>query len=297
MKKYIRSRFEEKLYSPIRSAEDYFAYVKALYDEWSADAGRERTLYEMTRERVGRCIPGLVDRQPPQFFTGDIHAEMAMISLNPHANENAEIDTIPFCGSWEDYRSFWVDFPRHRYGENGCAAHTKIARLSYFDRRAQHFLSGCAGEVTAADLAKWNMFHIELFPIGSSDFKSVKVGAIDEYACQYILRMLEALVLTERKLIVALNAQLLKFLKRAKKLNMLTGLTVRDKSFSIGEKTVLREDYVVKLATGKTLKIAAAKTFAKRGYLSNAELAVYAKKIFSPEEIKTIRSAVGIKRR
>lgn len=284
------------MYEPIRSADDYFAYVEALYDEWRGNTGRKRGPYAMTCARLGECIPGLVDRQPPQFFAGDINAEMAMISLNPHANENVEVDTVPFCGSWEDYRGFWSDFPRRRYGGNGCAADPHIRGLSRFDRRVQHFLSGSAGEVTAADLAKWNIFHIELFPIGSSDFRSVRAGAIDEYACRYIIRMLEALALTERKLIVALNAQLKKFLDRAKKLDMLDGLTVHRQSFSIGGKKVWREDYDLKLATGETLEIAAARTFARRGYLSDAELAEYAKAIFGRDEISVIKDAIGASR-
>ena len=292
MEMHMISQFEKRLFSPIESADDYFACVKALYDEWSDCTGQE-WLYERTCEKLERSIPDLVTRQPPQFFTGDINAEMAMISLNPHINDNVEIDTIPFCGSWKEYRDFWTDFPRRRYGKNGGAANPNIG-LSKFDRRVQHFLSGSDREVTADDLAKWNMFHVELFPIGSEDFKSVRAGAIDDYACAYIICMLQALALAKRKLILVLNAQLRKFLRRAAQLKLLDGLEIVGKrSFSIGRKKVFREDYDVRLMPGQNLKIAAATTFAKKGYLSNAELAEYSKAIFSPEEIKVIKSAVG----
>ena len=284
--------FQPLLEKSITSREEYFSYVKALYEEWKSYRLQARTeKYFQTCEKLGKYIPQLVPLQPPQFFTGDINFDVAIISLNPHAGTNYEIDTVPFCQSWEEYLMFWTNFSQERYAKCGKASNL-ISKLSRFDVKLQHFLSGNINEVTSQELAKWNVFHVELFPIASAGFS---ISGIDEYPCLYLVRMLEVLALKDRQLILVLNAQLSRLLRKAHRLGMLTLEDCRKQTFFIGSKSkkVLRENSVVRLKNGKILNITATPTFACQGYLSNRELAEYSEKIFTAAEKSILIRAIG----
>lgn len=283
-----KTTFETLLNIPIRNEKDFFQYVRALYEEWCT---RSKAEYSTLR-KLEQKLSGLSAELPPQFFTGDIHSPVVVISLNPHADikgRKSEIRAADYCKNWQEYLDFWTDFPRRRYAGD---ARSKDGLLSKFDCRLHRFLRGDVSGVTGDDLAQWNMFHMELFPIASSSFTTKDVDA-DLYP--FILRSLEAISLFPRDLVLVLNRQLPTLLKRMAR-NSEIELTEKPESpVQIqGRKSKgARLDYTVKLPNGSCISIVGAPTFAAQGF-DGSSLADYSKKLFLPAEHTILQKALGI---
>ena len=283
--------FEELLNIPIRDEKGYFQYVKALYEEWR---DRRNSGYP-TLKRLNRRMDKLSAEIPPQFFTGNIHSPVVIISLNPHADRNGgntEITAADYCQSWEDYRDFWTRFPEHRYAENGMARR-EDGRLSNFDRKLHRFLSRNAAEVTSNELARWNLFHLELFPIASPGFNNTR--NMDDILFPFVLRSLEAVSLYERDLILFLNRQLGDIIRRMARNDCLEikGEKVSKIEVKNRKSRCFRREFHVKLSNGACMKIIGAPTFAAQGF-DGSSLAEYGMKFFAENERKAIRKSLGI---
>ena len=283
--------FEKLLDTPIRDEKGYFQYVKALYEEWR---DRRNSGYP-TLKRLNRRMDELSAEIPPQFFTGNIHSPVVIISLNPHADRNGgntEITAADYCQSWEDYRDFWTRFPEHRYAENGMARR-EDGRLSNFDRKLHRFLSRNAAEVTSNELARWNLFHLELFPIASPGFNNTR--NMDDILFPFVLRSLEAVSLYERDLILFLNRQLGDIIRRMARENVLVLEKENIPEIKVeGRRTrCFRLDLHVKLPNGARMKIIGAPTFATQGF-DGAPLANYGMNFFAKNEWNAIEKALGI---
>ena len=301
------SKFEELLKKPIKSADDYFDYVKALYDEWhDRDVNNYPAFNKLNTDMkiLGRDLP-------PQFFTGDIKSSVVMISLNGHSGgQRSEIDATTHCDTWEEYKKYWINFVMKRYGDN---SKYKDNPVSKFDAKLHHFLSGSNAEVASEDLAKWNFFHMELCPFLSSSYPVVKVSAYNKLT-NYLLRLLEVVALYKREQVIVLNRQVCQFLdrftpekrhtKKSEYINKdLQVIKNNERSFHLtkkcNEKTrfkAKRIDYTVKLKNlgEKTLNIVAVPTFASQGMAGDL-LVEYNQEVFSVKERKILVAAIGIK--
>lgn len=283
------SNFEKLLKTPIHNEDGYLQYVRALYEEWNSQNGE--TGYP-THRKMSNCIVGLRTDLPPQFFTGDIRSPFVIISLNPHADADGrktEIYAAKHCQTWEDYLNFWTNFSHKRYAQDG-VPRSPDGGLSYFDCKLHRFLSGSTAEVTSEDLSRWNMFHVELFPIASPSFD---VRHIDESLFPYILRMLEVIALYPRTLVLVLNRKLERLLRKMQRAGMLKLEDFSSLPITIsGKKTrAYRQMYTVML-NYTHVKIVAAKTFAMQGF-DGEHLISYSQKCFSDEERVAISQAIG----
>jgi hypothetical protein len=302
--------FEELLKKSIHCEKEYFEYVKALYDEWNMWIKTKENYPSF--EELKKFMPELNPDLPPQFFTGDIQSNVVMISLNGHAGDkkkDSEVDATGYCKTWDDYLKFWINFVNNRYALNGSA--NVIQKLSNFDEDLHHFLSGNNSKITSNDLLKWNFFHMELCPFLSNKYSVVKASARQKMM-NYLLRVLEAIALHKRDLILVLNGQVCAILdqfiiKKHKKKNKnfeedLQVIEKNERSDNLikknKEKTsskVKRIDYTVKLMNlgEKTLKIIAVPTFAGQS-LAGDLLVEYNKFAFTDEEREIINKAIGI---
>lgn len=283
--------FAETLRRPITEVQEYFEYVKALYEEWHTCDGRGYPTFET----LHRCFTNLNARLPPQFFTGDINAKVVIISLNSHAGDDrpgAEIDASPFCQTWENYLHFWTNFTYERYDSKGCVAHL-IEGISNFDRKLHRFLKGNAGEVTSRDLASWNVFHMELCPIPSTQF-TIDAAGIDCLE-NYLLRSIDAVATKSRSLVLVLNNPVCRMLERLAKKKT---IGIERKERQLGKVSTRlkgrRIDYKVFLDGKRSVDIVAVPTFACQA-LNGALLETYNLLAFTDKERAIIRKALGVK--
>lgn len=298
------SKFEELLNKPIQSEDDYFDYVKALYDEWhDRDVNNYPAFNKLNTDMK------ILERDlPPQFFTGDIKSSVVMISLNGHSGEQrSEIDATTHCDTWEEYKDYWINFVMKRYGDN---SKYKDNPVSNFDAKLHHFLTGSNAEVASEDLAKWNFFHMELCPFLSSRYSVVKASTYNKLT-NYLLRLLEVIALYKREQIIVLNGQICQLLdrfipkkrhtKKSEYINEeLQVIKNNERSFHLtkknNEKTrfkAKRIDYTVKLKNlgEKTLNIVAVSTFAHRA-MAGELFVEYNQKAFTDEEREIIADAI-----
>ena len=283
--------FSELLRKPITEVHGYFEYVKALYEEWHACDGKGYPTFET----LHNCFPNLNSKLPPQFFTGDINSKVVMISLNSHAGDDkpgTEIDATPFCRTWENYLHFWTNFAYERYAPKGCAAHL-IEGVSNFDRKLHRFLNGNAGDVAHSDLARWDIFHVELCPIPSTQF-TINAAGMDCLE-NYLLRSLEAVAATSRLLVLVLNNPVCRMLKRLAKKKV---ISIDQQEKPLGKVSTRldgrRIDYKVSLDEKRSVNIVAIPTFANQA-LNGVLLETYNHLAFTDKERTIIRKAIGVK--
>ena len=205
-----KSSFEKLLENPIQTENDYFDYVEALYNEW-----HERVIKYPTFKSMLKCFGSLNPDLPPQFFTGNIKSKVVVISLNGHAGDQcSEIDATEHCKTWREYKKFWTNFVTKRYKEYKIGPNTQKERpVSSFDAKLHQFLSGKNDKVNSEKLAQWDFFHMELCPFLS---RSYPASCNIDMMKPYLLRVLDAIALKKRDLILVLNRQICRILDKLK---------------------------------------------------------------------------------
>lgn len=273
----------------INKDQDYIDYVKAAYEEW---------------EQMGKI------GNPPQFFTGSMESNLAVISLNPHAGnaqKNSEIDynrAMEQHGkewSWDVYYQFYSNFCQERYGDGGIAA-DQITGLSKFDRELHCFFSGNK-HPTRQDLAKWKIFHVEISYKETPNYKPQQ--AEKESNCLALLRALEAISLKERSMIILLNnygCNLIDSRKFQKKLNF---NVQREDNGALKYKIIprngeltgfaQRKDYSINLPNGRCIKLVVTPTFPLKQVGNRFDFTErYYNNAFTDEEKNKLAQGLGI---
>ena len=273
--------YEELQHKEIRNKDDYFEYVRAAYEEW---------------RKGGR------NDNPPQFFTGDIDADMAVISLNPHADPQTEgktkrarreIDYRPYCETWDDTLYFFLHFCQERYEGR---ASKLIKGLSTFDRRVHQFLGG-QRKPTHDDLAKWRIFHVEISSKATPNYKPEEGK---QALCLSLLCALEAISVKDRSLILLLNNEGCGLIEKMNRWGWLKAEKVgKEQRYEIilnnGKlKVAKRLDYHITLRNGKSFHIVATPTFAQKFVMSIEFMQRYYDAAFTDEEKKILAAGLGI---
>lgn len=279
--------FDELLSKPIRSEENFKAYVKALYDEWQGY--KERGVFP-TADRLDKYMEGLERGLPPQFFSGKLDSPVVLLALNPHAggkDSAREVPHEPFYASFREYWDYWQNFTHERYAKDGKVAayyrgKGELPPDSKFDNKLLCFLSALAGKNEGESrLEDVGTLGLEFIPLCSRNFE---LSRMDGYISLYVRRVLDVLFLHRRTLVIILNGRLcgalesmeapgggMKMLDRQRLLRI-----KKDGTPAVRGSWVMR--YELSREDGKELSIVAAPTFADR-YLNGAALEDYAQKI------------------
>ncbi len=279
-------KFKELLHKVIRTKQDYLDYVRAGYEEWAC---------------------GDRHNNPPQFFTGSIESELAVISLNEHTGDAKPKNEVTYTDiihkdkwNWDVYYQFYSNFCHERYDEDGRAAH-QIPGLSNFDRELHCFFSGNL-DPQKEDLARWKIFHAEISHIGTTNYNRPQEETEDR--CLSLLRTLEAISIKKRSLIVLLNREGCILIKKMNRKGMLKAehIVENDKRFSINpnndnlaRRNAERIDYNLTLPNGNSINLIATPTFPLRQVGNRfAFMQRYYQYAFTQEEKKILAAGLGI---
>ena len=271
--------YQELLCKSIACKQDYLDYVRSGFEEWARGSRKNN---------------------PPQFFTGDINSKLAVISLNPHSGEaspNSEIDYRSYCVSWEKYLSFFSNFCFERYAPCGCAANV-INRLSNFDKELHCFFGG-KRVPRQEDLAKWKIFHVEIFHIETTKYTCPPNERSQR--CLSLLRALEAISLFERSMVVLLNRDGCNLIETMNRNGIIRATLEKDSKYPIipnkgkPERNARRIDYGITLPNRRFIKLVATPSFPLKQVGNRFDfMERYYQNAFSDEEKKLLAQGLGL---
>ena len=169
--------------------------VKKNFNEWTTQCCCQEAVE--LNNKIGKKY---FDTASPQFFTGDIHAKLALVHLNPKRNEifwNEKCKDTDFDAYWKRHKYFGNKV----YGENSPKTHK-----SPFDLKQVRFLEPFGilpfnGEkYHDLEVAIDQKLQFELVPFGSPNFDYHKIGV--ENLKPFVMRMIDLLLECERKYII-----------------------------------------------------------------------------------------------
>ena len=169
--------------------------VKKNFEEWQTQGCCQMAVD--LNKKVGE---NYFDTASPQFFTGDIHAKLVLVHLNPKRNEgeywNKKCEDVDFNAYWERHaffgkKTYGIDSPTHK---------------SPFDLKQIRFLEPFGvfpfngQKYHDLEISIDQKLQLELVPFGSPNFDYAKIGA--ENLKPFIEILLNLIMESERKYVI-----------------------------------------------------------------------------------------------
>ncbi|MDH6312606.1 hypothetical protein M2137_001377 [Parabacteroides sp. PFB2-10] len=169
-------------------------YIKKNFEEWKT-LGYCKDAVELN-EKIGTEY---FRTDEPHFLTGDIHAELVLVQLNPKRDEDYKPRNYV---DFDDYWNWFTSFGKMNYGVDSPRTHKSV-----FDSKQVRFLKPFnllpfkeGDKYHNLEVAIDKKLQLELVPFGSPNFDYKKIGA--ENLKPYIQRLMDILALADRKVII-----------------------------------------------------------------------------------------------
>jgi len=186
---------------------EYQDYMRLTFNEWleNNSCSEAVKLNEKLNEKY-------FDESNPQFFAGDLDAELVLVHLNPKRNNTSDKNGVPQWGqkcnfkNYEDFEHYFTKFGYIKYTKE--RAEGKPLWKSKFDHKQVRFLKEFDKEILSFTGDKYkdleividHKLQLELIPFGSPDFSFKRFR--NEDLKPFIDRILSLITEKERKYVI-----------------------------------------------------------------------------------------------